>query len=59
MHLHAIENTTTTATPSESNDLPAQDISTEVLREKYAKDRETSIEDVNQRCSVLALTKVA
>ena len=49
MHLHTIEITTTSTTPSESNSLPAQDISTEVLLEKYAKDRETSIEDVNQR----------
>jgi ribonucleoside-diphosphate reductase alpha chain len=45
MQLHS---TKPIATP-EPNDLPPQDISTEVLLEKYAKDHETSVDDVNQR----------
>ncbi|MDP3613849.1 MAG: hypothetical protein Q8R98_18565, partial [Rubrivivax sp.] len=34
---------------SETKPLPAQDISTEVLLEKYAKEDERSINDVNER----------
>ena len=51
MSPHAVDPTlSTVATPAtERAALPAQDISTEVLLEKYAKDDETSIEDVNQR----------
>jgi ribonucleoside-diphosphate reductase alpha chain len=45
MQLHSAEHATT----SDLHDLPTQDISGEVLLEKYAKEQETSIEDVNQR----------
>jgi ribonucleoside-diphosphate reductase alpha chain len=45
MPLHSAEHATT----SQLSDLPQQDISIEVLLEKYAKDQEKSIEDVNQR----------
>jgi len=45
MPLHSAEHATT----SQLSDLPPQDISIEVLLEKYAKDQEKSIEDVNQR----------
>ncbi len=37
------------ATPPTLQNLPAQDISTEVLLEKYAKDQETSADAVNER----------
>ena len=43
--MHPVENS-----PSHRlQDLPAQDISAEVLLEKYAKDDERSVEDVNRR----------
>ena len=42
-------NTTEQTTAPTLQNLPAQDISTEVLLEKYAKGHETSIEAVNQR----------
>ncbi|MDP2004038.1 MAG: adenosylcobalamin-dependent ribonucleoside-diphosphate reductase, partial [Rubrivivax sp.] len=45
MQAPAIEHPSTPA----SHALPPQDISTEVLLEKYAKDEETSIDDVNAR----------
>ncbi len=45
MQAHAIPHTG----PSASHALPPQDISTEVLLEKYAKGLETSIDDVNER----------
>ena len=43
MPAHSIDSTGTPVRHA----LPPQDISTEVLLEKYAKDQETSIDDLN------------
>ena len=45
MPAHSIDSTGTPVRHA----LPPQDISTEVLLEKYAKDQETSIDDLNER----------
>ena len=45
MSAHSIDSTGTPV----RHELPPQDISTEVLLEKYAKDQETSIDDLNER----------